>query len=92
MNTPLRYVAALLPTVVTLGGWKLAAWAYPYAQCTQNGKGFYGCTIGSVDVTALLGFGMFWCQLLAWLAIPVSAWLLFSTWAKSRTAQSTNRL
>jgi hypothetical protein len=81
MNWTCRYLLASLPAVVTVGGWQLARWAYNYFGCRSMPKGLEPCFAGSVEITPLVGFGLFWLQLLSWVCIPLAVWLLFAVYA-----------
>jgi hypothetical protein len=70
----LRYCFALLPAIVTFGGWKLAVWAYDFFACEGELKNLASCFAGDVNILPALGFGLFWCQLLSWICVPVSGW------------------
>lgn len=76
MTWTLRYAAAFLPAVFTVGGWRWAVWAYEHFGCQGNLKSLEPCFAGSYNILPWLGFGLFWCQLLAWLAVPLSIGLL----------------
>ncbi|MCE4539443.1 hypothetical protein LXT12_19520 [Pelomonas sp. P7] len=82
MNIYLRYVLAGLPAIVTFGGWQLAVWAYEHFGCSGNLKALAPCFAGGVNLLPLLGIGLFWCQLLLWVAVPISLWLML--WVYSR--------
>lgn len=72
----LRYFFALLPAIVTFGGWRLAVWAYDFFACQGGVKNLAPCFAGGVNILPALGVGLFWCQLLSWICVPVSGWLL----------------
>jgi hypothetical protein len=82
MSWFLRYMLALLPATVTLGGWLLAIWAYEYFDCQGNLKNLAPCSADTIELLPWLGIGLFWCQLLSYITVPVSAWLLFNVGAK----------
>ena len=82
MKPTLRYALAWLPAVITVGGWQLARWAYEYFACQGSLKSLAPCIVGSVNITPLLGFGLFWLQLLAWVCVPLSVWLTIVAYAK----------
>ena len=67
---------ALLPAFLTVGGWQTAVWAYAYFGCEGNLKNLQRCFAAGINILPMLGFGLFWCQLLAWIAVPISLWLL----------------
>jgi len=67
-----KYVLALLPAVLTLGGWQAAVWAFDYFGCTGNIKDLQPCFAGGLDVNVAIGIGLFWCQILSWICVPVS--------------------
>ncbi|WP_020166803.1 hypothetical protein [Methylotenera versatilis] len=71
-----KYLVALLPAIVIFGGWQSATWAYDYFGCQGNLKNLQPCFVGSVNILPFLGFGLFWCQLLMFVALPLSFWLV----------------
>ena len=79
----LRYVAAALPAVATLGSWQLAEWAYEHFGCRTISKGLVPCFAGATDITALVGIGLFWGKLLSWVAVPLSLWLLVRAYERA---------
>ena len=84
MTDASRYSFALVPGVLTVGCWMLAQAVLPTAECKGHVKGLHGCQLFGVDVTALLGFGLFWAPLLAFVAVPLSLWFVFSIWSAKR--------
>lgn len=82
MSWSLRYTLALLPAAVSLGGWQLAVWAYGYFECQGNLKNLAPCSAGTIELLPWLGFGLFWCQILSYITVPVSAWLVINVGAK----------
>ena len=82
MKLASRCMLAWMPAAVTLGGWQLAAWAYAYFSCQGNIKSLAPCFAGSFNITPLLGLGLFWLQLLAWVCVPLSVWLTLTAYAK----------
>ena len=77
MATPAaRYALAMLPSLVTVGGWQLAIGAYDYFGCQGSIKSLQPCFAGPVDLLPWLGLGLFWLPLLAFVAVPASALLL----------------
>jgi hypothetical protein len=77
-----RYLIALLPVVVTVGGWKLAVWAYANFSCQGNLKSLEPCFWGSINLTPWIAIGLFWCQLLSWVAAPLSLLLFLNVFLK----------
>jgi hypothetical protein len=71
-----KYFFASLPAIVTAGGWQLALWAYGYYGCEGNIKTLQPCLAGSMNLVPALGFGLFWCQILAWVCGPISLGLV----------------
>jgi len=67
-----EYVLALLPAILTVGGWQAAVWAYDYFGCAGDGSYLQPCLAGGVNITPALGIGLFWCQLLTWICVPIS--------------------
>jgi len=76
MSWSTRYALALIPTAITLGGWQLAVWAFGYLGCQGNIKELAPCHAGSFNLLPWLGIGLFWCPLLSFLTVPVSALFL----------------
>ena len=68
----LRYTIAALPGVITVGGWQLAEWAFVHFGCQWNSKGIDPCFVGTNNIQGWLGIGLFWCHLIAYLAVPFS--------------------
>jgi len=63
-----------------------------HVNCSGKLKNLSPCHIGSVDLLPFLGFGLFWGQLLVWVAAPVSIGLLFvSTDAKAQAQTDSDR-
>lgn len=79
-----RYFVCAIPAAVTLGGWAFAAWAYDNFNCEAVSKGLASCYAGSLNITWFVGVGLFWCQLLAWVAVPMSLWFLGKTYEQHR--------
>jgi hypothetical protein len=69
---PYRYLLALLPALLTVGGWQAATWAFDYFGCAGNIKDLQPCFAGGVDIMPGIGFGLFWCQVLSWICVPIS--------------------
>ncbi|WP_417071164.1 hypothetical protein [Niveibacterium terrae] len=82
MKWRFRYMLSALPVALAVGGWRLSAWAYAYFNCTGTLKNLNPCHAGNIDLLPLLGFGLFWCQILTWVAAPASIWLLIETTAR----------
>jgi len=78
----LKSFLASLPAVLSFSGWKLAVWAYDYFACQGGVKNMQSCFAGGVDILPALGIGLFWCPILLWICLPVSAWLLIRVWAQ----------
>ena len=76
MYWSMRYALALLPAAITLGGWQLAIWSFGYFGCHGDIKHLATCHAGAFNLLPWLGLGLFWCPLLSFLTVPVSAWLL----------------
>lgn len=76
MRLRTKYFLALLPAILTVGWWQMAVWAYGHFGCEGNLKSLQPCFAGGVNILPALGFGLFWCQLLAWICAPISLWLL----------------
>jgi hypothetical protein len=82
MQWSTKYLLALLPATVTLGGWQFAVWAYEHFGCTGHLKNLQPCYVGPINILPALGIGLFWCQLLAWIAVPITLWLLIEVGAR----------
>ena len=67
-----QYLLALLPALITVGGWQAAAWAFDYFGCSRNIKNLQPCFAGGVDIVPAIGLGLFWCQMLSWICVPIS--------------------
>ena len=67
-----QYLAAALPAIVTVGGWQAAAWAFDYLGCRGDIKHLEPCFAGGVNLMPAIGFGLFWCQLVMWICVPIS--------------------
>lgn len=83
-------MGVLMPVVVTVGGWQLALWAYEHFGCQGGIKNLEPCFAGDVNILPLLGIGLFWCQILSWLTVPISAGLLAAVAAKHFKAKSSS--
>jgi hypothetical protein len=70
-----------------VGGWLLAEWAYTHFGCQAVSKGLAPCFAHGVEITWFVGFGLFWCRLLAWVAVPLSLWLLVRAFEQQRSEQ-----
>jgi hypothetical protein len=77
-----KYFFALLPAILTVGGWQLAVWAYGYYGCEGNIKTLQPCLAGRMNLLPALGLGLFWCQILAWVCAPISLGLLLGCGAR----------
>lgn len=86
MTRSVKYLLALLPIIVTAGGWLLAILAFDHFGCAGNLKDMQPCYAGSFNLLPLLGIGLFWCQLLLWVAVPLSFWLLLKVYASRHRA------
>jgi hypothetical protein len=67
-----KYLLALLPAILTVGGWQAAVWAFDYFGCAGDIKHLQPCFAGGVDIMSAVGFGLFWCQILTWICVPIS--------------------
>lgn len=76
MNTPAKYLLALLPVIIPSSCWLAATLAFDHFGCTGNLKYMQPCYAGSLNLLPFLGFGLFWCQLLLFVTVPWSFWLL----------------
>ena len=77
-----RYIAAVLPALVTVGWWQWAVWAYDDYGCKGGLKNLQPCFAGGVNIIGSLGIGLFWCQALAWVCVPLSLYLLLEVWSR----------
>lgn len=77
-----KYFFALLPAIFTVGGWQLAVLAYEYYGCEGNIKALQPCLVGGINLLPALGFGLFWCQILAWVFGPISLGLVLGCGAR----------
>jgi hypothetical protein len=76
-----KYLIALLPAILSVGGWQSAIWAYIYFDCQGNLKNLQPCFAGTVDIRPFIGFGSFWCYLLIFVALPLSFWFVVKVFA-----------
>ena len=70
------YSLSMLPTIIFLGGWKLADWAYIYYKCEGGLKHLQPCYIEGYNIRTFLEFGLFFGQLLWIPAIILSVYLV----------------
>jgi hypothetical protein len=82
MKVSTKYFFALLPAILTVGGWQMAVLAYGYFGCEGNIKNLQPCLAGGVNIVPALGLGLFWCQMLAWVCAPISLGLLLGVGAR----------
>lgn len=82
-----QYLKALLPALVTIGGWQAAAWAFHYVGCTGNIKYLQSCFAGSMDIMPVVGLGLFWCQILSPVCVPISGGLVLGVLARQIAAR-----
>ena len=54
-----RYGLAVLPAAYTWGGYRLAVLAIDWFACQGGMKGLHACTCAGLDVTPLVGHGLF---------------------------------
>jgi hypothetical protein len=66
------YLFALLPALLTVGGWQAAAWAFDVFGCAGGGSELQPCLAGGMNIAPAIGFGLFWCQILSWICVPIS--------------------
>jgi hypothetical protein len=91
MSFRTQYLLAMLPAIVTVGGWQLAVWAYKYFGCQGSLKNLQSCFVGDADLLPFLGLGLFWCWLLMWLAVPGSFWLLIEVYGRQIRAKDATK-
>jgi hypothetical protein len=82
MRWTTKYILAVLPASFAASGWQTAVWAYAYFECTGNLKNLQPCYAGMINILPALGFGLFWCQLLTWVTVPISLGLLIEVGAR----------
>ena len=70
-----RYIVSLLPLASVGGAILMAEWAFQTFDCSARGKELLPCFAHGIDITLLLGIGLFWCKLL----LPV-AWFVSVPW------------
>lgn len=78
----MRYLLSLIPIGYTFIGWKLGAYGYGYFACQGNPKGFHDCIGWGIDLTPLVGHGLFLMIPCVFFALPISLWLSLNTAAK----------
>jgi hypothetical protein len=86
-----RYLLALLPAAVTLGGWQLALFGFYFFGCQGDIKHMKPCFAGGVGLLPFMGIGLFWFPLLSFMTVPASVGLLTSVaiqQAKSKNARN----
>lgn len=72
LNTPLRYLLALLPVLLTIGGWQLTLIAPEHFGCEGDIKHLWNCYLGSFNLLPVLAVGLFWLPLASLVTGPVS--------------------
>jgi hypothetical protein len=72
MNGLFRYLAALLPIVLTLGGWQLSVFLFEHLGCQGDIKHMKPCFAGGIDLLPVLGVGQFWLPLASLVTGPIS--------------------
>ena len=77
-----KYLLALLPAAITVGGWQTALVAWDFFGCQGNLKTIQPCFAGTIDLMPFMGLGLFWLQLASYVTVPVSIWMLISTGAQ----------
>ncbi|WP_044873494.1 hypothetical protein [Pseudomonas sp. LFM046] len=77
-----RYVLSLMPVAYTWIGWRLGVLAYDHFGCQGGAKNVHACYANGIDVTALVGHGMFLMIPFIFFAAPMSLWFLLNTGAK----------
>lgn len=82
LSWPAKYFLSALPFALTFAGWRLADWAYSHYQCRGGLKDLQPCFAGSLDITGLIGIGLFFCQLLWVPAAILSAVLSIAVFEK----------
>jgi hypothetical protein len=71
-------LAALLPALLTVGWWQWAVWAFVHYGCIDTGKNLQPCFADGLNITGMIGLGLFWRQILSWVCVPLSLYLLFA--------------
>ena len=77
MHKLARYLLALTPIIFTYGGWQLGSWAFEHFHCVDIGKFIEPCFAYGLNIQLFLGITLFWCQLLLYPALILSAVWLF---------------
>jgi hypothetical protein len=71
-----KYLIALTPILVTVGGWQLAVHVFEGLGCQGDIKHLQPCLIGTIDLRPWFGIGLFWFPLASFVATPLSVgWL-----------------
>lgn len=78
----MRHLLSIIPFGYTLIGWKLGAFGYDYFGCQGNPKSFHDCIGWGIDLTSLIGYGLFLMLPCVFFALPISLWLSLNTAAK----------
>jgi hypothetical protein len=69
MSWPRKYFMALLPAVVTVGGWQAIWLVFNLFGCHGDIKHMQPCFAGPIDLLPLMAFGLFW--------LPLASALMF---------------
>lgn len=77
-----RYLLSIFPFAYTWAGWQTGNVAYDFFGCQGGLKNVHACLSGGIDFTPLVGGCLFLMIPCAFLASPLSLWLLFNTAAK----------
>ncbi|WP_456281272.1 hypothetical protein M1D55_04610 [Cupriavidus sp. JZ107] len=77
-----KYVIALAPGMLTLAGWKTAAFLQPFLDCKGGPKNLHACNGFGVDLTWLTDFRFFMMLACILVATPLSFWLTVRTFAE----------
>lgn len=77
-----KYIAVLLPGGVTVGWWQWAEWARDHYGCLDLANKLHPCFANGVDILGWVVLGLFVCQLLSWVCVPLSLYLLIEVWAR----------
>lgn len=79
MKWTARYILSALPAVYTWAGWKLGAFGYVQLGCQGGAKNVHTCIASGLDLTPLVGHGLFMMIPFVFVAAPLSAWFLLDT-------------
>jgi len=91
MNGWPRYLVALLPIVLKLGGWQLSVFLFEHLGCQVDIKHMKPCFAGGIDLLPMLGVGLFWFSLASLVTGPISFALVVKVIAHDAAARRSTK-